>query len=35
MSIRLAEHKDLGALVEIYNQAIVTHHCTAEMDIFS
>lgn len=35
MSIRLAENKDLGALVEIYNQAIVTHRCTADMDIFS
>ena len=35
MSIRLAEYKDLEALVEIYNQAIVTHRCTADMDIFS
>lgn len=35
MSIRLAENKDLEALVEIYNQAIVTHRCTADMDIFS
>lgn len=35
MSIRLAENKDLKALVEIYNQAILTHRCTADMDIFS
>ena len=35
MSIRLAEHKDIEAIVEIYNQAIVTHRCTADMDIFS
>ncbi|MCJ7688249.1 MAG: N-acetyltransferase family protein [Clostridiaceae bacterium] len=35
MSIRLAEYKDFEALVEIYNQAIVTHSCTADMDIFS
>lgn len=35
MSIRLAEYKDLEAIVEIYNQAIVTHHCTADMDTFS
>ena len=35
MSIRLAEDKDLESLVEIYNQAIVTHRCTADMDIFS
>ncbi|MBK5201245.1 MAG: N-acetyltransferase [Spirochaetaceae bacterium] len=35
MSIRLAEYKDLEALVEIYNQAIVTHRCTADMDVFS
>ena len=34
MSIRLAEYKDLEELVEIYNQAIVTHLCTADMDIF-
>lgn len=34
MSIRLAEYKDLVELVEIYNQAIVTHLCTADMDIF-
>lgn len=35
MSIRLAEFKDLEALVEIYNQAIETRRCTADMDIFS
>ena len=35
MSIRLAEYKDLEALVEIYNQAILKHRCTADMDIFS
>lgn len=35
MGIRLAEHKDFESLVEIYNQAIVTHRCTADMDIFS
>ena len=34
MSIRLAEDKDFAELVEIYNQAIVTHRCTADMDIF-
>lgn len=28
MSIKLAEYKDLEALVEIYNQAIVIHRCT-------
>lgn len=35
MSIKLAEYKDFEALVEIYNQAIVTQRCTADMDIFS
>jgi phosphinothricin acetyltransferase len=35
MSIKLAEYKDLSALVEIYNQAIETHRCTADMDVFS
>lgn len=35
MSIRLAEDKDFEALVEIYNQAIVTFRCTADMDVFS
>lgn len=35
MSIKLAEYKDLEALVEIYNQAIETHRCTADMDTFS
>lgn len=35
MGIKLAEYKDLGALVEIYNQAIQTHRCTADMDTFS
>jgi phosphinothricin acetyltransferase len=35
MSIRLAEYKDLEALVEIYNQAIETHQSTADMDTFS
>ena len=35
MNIRLAEDKDLKALVEIYNQAIVTHRCTADMDTFT
>lgn len=35
MHIRLAEDKDLEVLVEIYNQAIVTLHCTADMDVFS
>ena len=34
MSIKLAEDKDLEALVEIYNQAIETHRCTADMDTF-
>jgi L-amino acid N-acyltransferase len=35
MSIRLAQNEDLESLVEIYNQAIVTHRCTADMDIFT
>lgn len=35
MNIRLAEDKDLEALVEIYNQAILTHRCTADMDTFT
>lgn len=35
MNIRKVEYKDLQALVEIYNQAIVTHRCTADMDIFT
>lgn len=35
MSIRLAEYKDLEELVEIYNQAIMTHRCTADMDTFT
>jgi L-amino acid N-acyltransferase len=35
MNIRLAEYKDLKAIVEIYNQAILTHRCTADMDIFT
>jgi L-amino acid N-acyltransferase YncA len=35
MGIRLAEYKDLEALVEIYNQAIETHRCTADIDTFS
>jgi L-amino acid N-acyltransferase len=35
MSIRLAKNEDLESLVEIYNQAIVTHRCTADMDIFT
>lgn len=35
MNIRLAEYKDLEALVEIYNQAILTGRCTADMDTFS
>ncbi|MDF2673560.1 MAG: hypothetical protein K0R09_1825 [Clostridiales bacterium] len=35
MNIRLAEYKDLEAMVEIYNQAILTHRCTAAMDTFS
>ena len=35
MSIRLAEHKDIEALVQIYNQAIETHRCTADMDVFT
>lgn len=35
MSIKLAEYKDLEALVEIYNQAINSHRCTADMDTFS
>lgn len=35
MIIRLAEAKDLESLVEIYNQAIVTRRCTADMDMFS
>ena len=35
MGIRLAEYKDLEALVEIYNQAILRQHCTADMDVFS
>jgi L-amino acid N-acyltransferase len=35
MSIRLAKNEDLESLVEIYNQAIVTHRCTADMDIFA
>jgi L-amino acid N-acyltransferase len=34
MSIRLAEYKDLEAVVEIYNQAILTHRSTADMDTF-
>jgi len=34
MNIRLAQYKDLESLVEIYNQAILTHRCTADMDIF-
>mgnify|MGYP000081790325 CR=1 FL=1 len=34
MSIRLAEFKDLEAVVEIYNQAILTHRSTADMDTF-
>lgn len=35
MSIRLAKYKDLEQMVEIYNQAIETHRCTADMDTFS
>ncbi|MTI64978.1 MAG: N-acetyltransferase family protein [Firmicutes bacterium] len=35
MSIRLAEFKDLKEMVEIYNQAIKTHRCTADMDTFT
>ncbi|APM37888.1 GNAT family N-acetyltransferase [Clostridium kluyveri] len=35
MSIRLAEYKDLEQMVKIYNQAIETHRCTADMDTFS
>ena len=35
MNIRLAEYKDLEQMVEIYNQAIKTHRCTADMDTFS
>ena len=35
MNIRLAIYSDLNALVEIYNQAIETNRCTADMDIFS
>lgn len=35
MNIRLAEYKDLEAMVEIYNQAILTNRCTAAMDVFS
>ena len=35
MSIKLAEYKDLEVLVEIYNQAIETHRCTADMDTFT
>lgn len=35
MNIRLAEHKDLEAIVEIYNQAILAGHCTADMETFT
>lgn len=35
MSIKLAEDKDLEELVEIYNQAIETQRCTADMDVFT
>jgi len=35
ISIRLAEYTDLKALVEIYNQAINSQCCTADMDTFS
>jgi L-amino acid N-acyltransferase len=35
MSIRLAEYKDLEAVVEIYNQAILRGRCTADMETFS
>jgi phosphinothricin acetyltransferase len=34
MNIRLAEFKDLEAIVEIYNQAIEIGRCTADMDTF-
>jgi len=35
MCIRLAEYKDLEALTEIYNQAIVTGKCTADTETFT
>jgi L-amino acid N-acyltransferase len=35
MSVRLVEDRDLEALVEIYNDAILTLRCTADMDIFT
>lgn len=35
MCIRLAKYEDLEALVEIYNQAIETRRCTADMEPFT
>jgi len=35
MLIRTAELRDLGAIVEIYNQAICAGQCTADTEIFT
>jgi len=35
LNIRLSEIKDLEALVEIYNQAIITHKSTADTETFT